>query len=194
MNAYFIFVFAHVQMWCLCAQPYVDQTKKFLIVLFAFGSDLYHSCFSKFFKLILCEKNVFWVFSRVILRVSSVTKFGQSVSRVFLKKGLPTSYPRKFSVTSENFQISFLKGISWDICFKLLSSSPKPLFLCLHIKTQLHSTIFYPINISKVIFNSFYWFWSLDYVFGGFYIHSWNFLKWGLENLIFVNLFDWVLF
>ena len=30
--------------------------------------------------------------------------------------------------TSENFQISFLKVISWDICFKRLTSSLKPLF------------------------------------------------------------------
>ena len=68
----------------------------------------------------------------------------------------------------ENFQINFLKGISWDICFKLLSSSPKPLFLCFYIKTQLNSSVFHSINISKVIFNSFHCFWSLDYVFGGF--------------------------
>ena len=57
--------------------------------------------------------------------------------------------------TSKNFQISFLKGISWDICFILLTSSPKPLFLCFYIKTQLNSTVFHSFNISKVIFNSF---------------------------------------
>ena len=30
--------------------------------------------------------------------------------------------------TSKNFQISFLKGFLWGICFKHLSSSLKPLF------------------------------------------------------------------
>ena len=99
------------------------------------------------------------------------------------------AYPRKFPTSHENFLISFLKGISWDICFKLLPSSPKPLFSCFYIKTQLNSSFFHSINISKVIFNSFHWFWSLDYVFGGFYVHSWVFLKWGLENLMFCQSF-----
>ena len=38
------------------------------------------------------------------------------------------AYLRKFSATRENYQIIFLKGISWDICFKLFTSSSKPLF------------------------------------------------------------------
>ena len=42
------------------------------------------------------------------------------------------------SASRENVEISFLKGISWDICFKLLPSSPKPLFQCFYIKTQLN--------------------------------------------------------
>ena len=35
------------------------KSKRFLFFLFAFGSDLYHPYFSKFFKLFLCEKHVF---------------------------------------------------------------------------------------------------------------------------------------
>ena len=40
-NAYFICVIVQVQMWCVCAQPYVDQTKFFFFVLFV--------CFWKWF-------------------------------------------------------------------------------------------------------------------------------------------------
>ena len=84
------------------------------------------------------------------------------VSRVRLTSEISReAYQRKFLD-------QLLKGISWDICFKLLSSSPKPLFLWFYIKTQVNSTILHFINISKVIFNSFNWFWSLDYVFGSF--------------------------
>ena len=35
------------------------KSKGFLFFLFAFESNLYYSCFSKFFKLFLCEKHVF---------------------------------------------------------------------------------------------------------------------------------------
>ena len=73
-------------------------------------------------------------------------------------------------LTREMPKISFLKSISWFFCLKLLSSFPKPLNLSFYIKTQLNSIVFLSINISKVIFNSFHWFWSLDYVFGGFVI------------------------
>ena len=62
MNAYFICVFVYGQMWYVCSQPYMDQIKKILFFLFASGKDLYHPCFSKIFKLFLCEKHVSWVF------------------------------------------------------------------------------------------------------------------------------------
>ena len=48
------------------------KSKRFLFFLFAFGSDLYHPCFSKFFKLILCEKHISWVFSWLISWINSV--------------------------------------------------------------------------------------------------------------------------
>ena len=93
-----------------------------------------------------------------------------AVLRVRLICEIPAKFSRDSNQrdTSENFQISFLKDILWVICFKRLSSSSKPLFLCFYIKTQLNSSVFHSINISKVIFNSFHWFWSLGYVFGGF--------------------------
>ena len=71
INAYLICVIVHVQMWCVCAQPYVDQTKNIFVLFVCFGSDLYHPYFSKFFKLFLCEKLIFWVFLWPISCISS---------------------------------------------------------------------------------------------------------------------------
>ena len=45
------------------------KPKRFLFFLFAFRGVLYHPYFSKFFKLFLSEKHVFWVFSLVTSRV-----------------------------------------------------------------------------------------------------------------------------
>ena len=192
MNIYFICVIVHVQMWCVCVLNHMwIKPKRFLFFLFVFGSDLYHPCFSMFFKLFFVWKTYFlgvfvthfmcklsWELNGPILKFFSFT---QRVSRLFRGYFASKAYqrnsreiPAKFSWeanqrdTSENFQINFLKGISWVICFKCLSSSPKLLFYCFCIKTQLNSNVFNSINISKVIFNSFHWFWSLDYVFGSF--------------------------
>ena len=56
---------------CVCSTICGSNQKDFCFFLFAFGSDLYHSCLSKFFKLFLCEKYVFWVFLWPISCVSS---------------------------------------------------------------------------------------------------------------------------
>ena len=107
------------------------KVKRFLFFLFAFGRDLYHPYFSKFFKLFLFEKHVFWVFSWLISCISSITSQMVQISsfsildREFHDYFASKVFPR---VTSENFQISSLKGISWDIYFKLLLPSSKPLF------------------------------------------------------------------
>ena len=71
-------------------------------------------------------------------------------------------------------KIIFLKDFLWDTYFKLLSSSLKPLLQYFYIKTQPIWMVFHSINMSKVILNSFHWFWSLDY-------HR------GWENLIFIK-------
>ena len=59
MNVYFICVIVHVQMWCMCAQPYVDQTKKIFVLFVCFWKWFVSPMFSNFFKLFLCEKHVF---------------------------------------------------------------------------------------------------------------------------------------
>ena len=51
------------------------KPKRLLFFLFAFGSDLYHPCFSKFFKFFWCEKHVFWVFSWLISCLSSIASY-----------------------------------------------------------------------------------------------------------------------
>ena len=54
--------------------------------------------------------------------------------------------------------------------------------------------VFHSINISKVILNSFHWFWPLDYVLESFCTLGWDFHHRGRENIIFVNFFVWDLF
>ena len=75
--------------------------------------------------------------------------FGQSVSRLFHEQSLPAKLPAKFllEANQQKFPDQFLKGISLVICFKLLLSSPKPLFSCLYIKTQLNLSVFHSMNI-----------------------------------------------
>ena len=63
---------------------------------------------------------------------------------------------------------SFWKGFSWKTYFKPLLSSLKPLFQYFYIKTQSIWMVFHSINISKVILNSFHWFWSLNYALESF--------------------------
>ena len=113
----------------------------FLFFLFAFGCDLYHLYFSKFFKLFLCEKTCFlgvfmthfmcklnWELNGPILKFFQLwTESFATVSRVRLTREKFREYFHE-SASRENFQIRFLKGISWVICFNRLSSSPKPLF------------------------------------------------------------------
>ena len=157
----------------VCAQPYMDQIKNIFVLFIFFWNDLYHPCFSKFFKLILCEKHVFWVFSRLISWVSSVASLDREFRECFTSyswEGLTrknSQLPMKIPNYLWNFQISFLKGILWNICFKLLTSSPNPLFQSFYIKTLLNSIVFHSINISKVIFNSFHWFDHLIMFLGG---------------------------
>ena len=63
---------------------------------------------------------------------------------------------------------NFLKGFSWETCFKPLPSFLKPLIQYFYIKTQPIWMVFHSINISKVILNSFHWFGFLDYVLESF--------------------------
>ena len=151
MNAYFICMVVYVQMWCVCAQPYMDQTKKICVLFVCFWNWFVSPMFFKVFQIVFVWKTCFldvfvthftcklsWKLNGQILKFFSFT---QRVSRLFRGCFASKAYqwntseiPAKFSGeanqrdTSENFQISFLKGISWVICFKRLPSSPTPLF------------------------------------------------------------------
>ena len=72
------------------------------------------------------------------------------------------------SPSHETPRNSFLKGFLWETCFKPLPSSLKPFFQYFYIKTQPIWMVFHSINISKVIINSFHYFWSLNYVLESF--------------------------
>lgn len=82
-------------------------------------------------------------------------------------RGLLATEPRD-SPSREMPRNSFLKGFLWETCFKPLPSSLKPLFQYFYIKIQPIWMVFHSINISKVIINSFHYFWSLDYVLESF--------------------------
>ena len=56
MNAYFICVVVHVQMWCVCALPYVDQTK---IIFFFFWKWFVSLIFFKNFQIVFVWKTCF---------------------------------------------------------------------------------------------------------------------------------------
>ena len=147
MNAYFICVVVHVQMWCVCAQPYVDQTKKIFVLFVCFWKWFVLPLFFKVFQIVFVWKKCFlgvfvthficklsWELNGPILKFFSFT---QKVSRLFRDCLASKAYQRNTSEilwdsNQRNYHRKFpdqlLKGISWDICFKLLSSSLKPLF------------------------------------------------------------------
>ena len=70
-NAYIICVIVHDQMWCVCAQPYMDQTKNIFVLFVCFWKWFVSPMF---FKLFLCEKHFFFflVFLWLISFISSV--------------------------------------------------------------------------------------------------------------------------
>ena len=176
----------------MCAHLYMDQTKIFLIILYVFGSDFYHylcSCFM--FALFFIVLNMFCVEKQVLefftthsrlakifvthlatrQSCNSLCEFIQKLSRLILWLACDSLMTRenfRDSSSRETPRNNLLKSFLWETCFKPLTSFLKPLFQYFYIKTQSIWMIFHSINISKVILNSFLWFWSLDYVLEGF--------------------------
>ena len=124
-NPYLIYVIVYVQMRCVSAQPYMDQTKKFLVLFVCywmwFVSHMYFKIFQIVFVWKICFLGVFvtyfmcmlsWVLNGPILKFFS---FGQRVSWLFRGCFASKAYQRNTSkilkltseTTSENFQISF---------------------------------------------------------------------------------------
>ena len=128
MNACFICVIVYVQMWCVCAQPYVDQTKKIFVFFVCLWKWFVSPIFFKNFQIVFEWKTYFL---GVVASNFASKAYLRKISRVKLSHEVWTesfATVLRVRLTRENSKISFLKGISWDICFKLLSSSPKPLF------------------------------------------------------------------
>ena len=107
MNAYFICVVVHVQMWCVCAQPYVDQTKKIFVLFVCFWKWFVSPMFFKVFQVVFVWKTCFlgvfvthficklsWELNGPILKFFSFT---QKVSRLFRDCLASKAYPQKIS-------------------------------------------------------------------------------------------------
>ena len=119
---------------------------------------------------------------------SRLTRDSRRFSRLKLAaRGLLATEPRD-SPSRETPRNSFLKGFLWETCFKPLPSSLKPLFQYFYIKTQPIWMVFQSINISKVIINSFHWFWSLDYVLESFVLLVGIFII-GVGKTYFLSIF-----
>ena len=129
----------------------MDPTKKIFVLFVCFGKWFVSPIFFKLFQVIFVWKTCFLsVFMTYFMcKFSHELKgpilmffsFGQRVSRLshdyFTSKAYQQNISEilaKFSqeANQRNYQWKFpnqlLKGILWDICFKLLPSSPKPLF------------------------------------------------------------------
>ena len=87
INAYFICVIVHAQMWCVCSIACRSNPKIFLSILYVFESDFILSCFKFLFKMHFC----------VVLQ--------KLVQRHFCKKLTTKSFPQK--EFKGNLKISF---------------------------------------------------------------------------------------
>ena len=115
MNAYFICVIVHVQMWCVCAQPYVDQTKKIFILFVCFGKWFVSPMFFKAFQVVFVWKTCFLgVFvTHFMCKLNyelngpnlKFFNFGQKISWLFRDYLMSKAYPRKISLVTS--QVSF---------------------------------------------------------------------------------------
>ena len=117
------------------------KPKRFLIILYVFESDFYHFLCSylvlTLFSLInhtLCCKTSVRIFGYSFWLLSWVVHFGYLFWRLALSRDPVASlYIMVLRLISrlashETPRNSFLKGFSWETCFKLFPFSPKPLY------------------------------------------------------------------
>ena len=151
-------------MWCVCAQLYMNQSKKFfdhficfwkwflLLFVFMFNAYFVFHCLNMF----CVEKQVLEFFAtQLVTRQSRVHPEALATHSRFAK--IFATEPRD-SPSRKMPRNRFLKGFLWETCFKPLPSSLKHLFHYFYTKTKSIWMVFHSINISKVIINSFYWF------------------------------------
>ena len=181
----------------MCVLIYIwINPKRFLIILYVFGSDFCHPlCSCLVLTLFFIVLNMFCVEKKRCQSFSRLTRESRNWKNAFSSHFLvlwqrgsrltnewalkPSKRLQKFhencfrdsshnSPSHETPRNSLLKCFSWETCFKPLPSSLKPLFQYFYIKTQSIWMVFHSINISKVILNSFHWFWSLNFVLDSF--------------------------
>ena len=129
-------------MWCVCAQLYMDQTKKIFdhficiwkwflsLFVFMFSAYIVFHCLNMFYV----EKQVSKFFTTQLATRQSRVHPEVLATHSQLAKIFATE-PRDSS-SRETPKNSFLKGFLWETCFKPLPSSLKPLFQFCFIKTQ----------------------------------------------------------
>ena len=119
----------------------------------------------KFLRLI--SRLISWLASHATQVTSSSRSFRDSSrDKLMTHKNFRDSL--RNSLSCETPRNSFLKGFSWETCFKPLTFSFKPFFQYFYIKTQSIWMVFSFLNISKVILNSFHCFGFLNYVLESF--------------------------
>ena len=117
------------------------KLKRFLIVLFVFGSVFHHSLFLGFVpSLFFNVSSFFFFFSgwkigiKVFCKLFTTLLWVAKLKNAFLaflvirqrllwvshEKGSLAKHLRKFPATCENFQVSYFMGISWVFSSKLL--------------------------------------------------------------------------
>ena len=131
MNAYFICVIVRVQMWCVYAQSYMDQTKKIFDHFICIWKCFYHSLFLSFvlnfffnvLSLFCCWKTGVRVFRESFVSCSRLGYESWSWKMHFWHSGRNfreylTS--NSWVHSSQNSQISYFMGILWVFGPKLL--------------------------------------------------------------------------
>ena len=119
MNAYFICVIICVQMWCVCTQPYVDQTKKIFDHVICIWKYFLSLCVFKF-----CIYLVFQCFKLVFV----LKNRSQSLSQVF--RDLAASCEAKKCIFFFNFghQVVGFASSSRVTCNSATHEMPKSAF------------------------------------------------------------------
>ena len=157
-------------MWCVCAHLYMDQTKKFLIILYVFGSDFYHylcSCFM--FALFFIVLNMFCVEKQVLeffathsrlakifvthlatrQSCNSSCEFIQKLSRLILwlaRDSLMTRENFRDSSSRKTPRNNFLKSFSWETYFNLSHPLWNPSFNIFTSKPNQFEWFFIPLT------------------------------------------------
>ena len=151
-------------MWCVCAQLYMDQSKrifdhficfwKWFLSLFVFMFSFYFifHCLNLFYV----EKQVLEFFTTQLATRQLRNPIREFIQKIWRLTRNSWKFLRLNLATRPVTKRPKIKGFLWETCFKHLPSFYKPLFQYFYIKTQSIWIVFHSINISKVIINYFH--------------------------------------